>query len=506
MNANERKSRLGRSPIAAGVSLALAISLIAGCASPITSYRDTVGSGAIKGFTYHLTRSKIALDVSLRLESCNPLIATFQPVKPSVEPVADPEYVFRIDPAASYNLLKSISATEVSLTADRRLGSAKAKSEDASVALLTQLAQTGTLISKRSLFAAAAPWNNAIDGQKAAPNCLPEMEKLVTLRSDLRASRYVLVNNELEFIKKGTPFKKGDEAVLKAFSDARAAIEGQLAKVNDILTKTVRINLTPSALDSGKSVVVGFDLNAGWRVVEREREECAAPLKQKKDAKGMPIFDTVGKPEMESATSFNDLATPPGPEGCLYLMAELKRKELPAKAGEEIFEETNQGEYPGLLYRIPSLRPWALQARDTDFGKFSIRIESALDDSASKFEISALRINDQKDIPVGEGFVRVAQWGRIGALRSDLSPIGTSGIDLEFDEWSIPKKVGWSAQAGGVVGLLGLGNQIEAARQKPDTPIDPSVALKSELLVKLLTECVNANPSALPTYCSTITK
>jgi hypothetical protein len=471
------------------------MTLVMGCASPITSFRDSAGSGALEGFTYRLTRSKVTLDVSLRLEGCNPLIVTLLPIKHSAQPVGDPEYVFRIDPAASYNLLKSVSGTEVSLTHDGRLGSTKAKSEDSSVPLFTQLAQAAKLVLGRSLPEVA---------DKSCTGLTEEVGKLVTLRASLRKEKTNLVDSELKFISRTSQFTKDDEAVLKAFGSARSAIESELAKVNDLLTKTVQIDLTPRARDTAKSVVVGIDMDAGWGTSKPENEECTAPKKRRKEVDGKPLLGANGKEIKVSVSSLGELNDSELPNDCLFLEARMNRSEPFEKVGEEIFGASNQ--YPGLLYRIPSIGAWTLHARDKSAGKFSLRFGSLLGDAASSFEINKLVTNDQGNIRLNEGYARVAQWGRIGALRSDLSPIGTSGIDIEFDEWSVPKKVTWNAQAGGVAGLLGLGNQLEAARKKADAPTDPSVALKSELLVKLLTECVSANSNALPAFCSGLTK
>src|SRR5207245_11230719 len=46
--------------------------------------------------------------------------------------------------------------------------------------------------------------------------------------------------------------------------------------------------------------------------------------------------------------------------------------------------------------------------------------------------------------------VPVAQWGPVATLKHDLSIFGSSGISIEFDEWSVPKNVSWSAESGGL--------------------------------------------------------
>lgn len=178
------------------------------------------------------------------------------------------------------------------------------------------------------------------------------------------------------------------------------------------------------------------------------------------------------------------------PDWCVPLHAKLTPSRLVVKA-----PGFSTDSVPGLLYRLPDGANARAFAELPGESLLTVKVAKAMiaddDQSASQTKLS----DDNVGVP---------QWGPMGLLKTNASFLSSSGIDVEFDTWSIPRTVKWSAEAGGFAGLLGLYNQVEAAKSKP--AVDPTTELKGQLYQRMLNECLNAAGSSLPAYCASIVK
>jgi hypothetical protein len=163
--------------------------------------------------------------------------------------------------------------------------------------------------------------------------------------------------------------------------------------------------------------------------------------------------------------------------------------------------------YPGVLYRTPAAGVVTITVtrKDDDKAEPDIGVIVKSNDPMSTLQSENWYVT--KGSPLESTHpVRIPQWGAISGLRSDLGPLSSNGVEIDFDEWSVPKTVSWNAEAGGLAGLLGLGSQVQEARQKADAPADPAAALRSELNLRLLQTCIDAPAASIPSYCSGLTK
>ena len=481
------------------VAVVAAPVLLGACASPIksTQYKGEPGNG----FIYHLTKSRIDVTVSMRLEDCAEGRVVLLDPKVNTVAVADADARFRIDPAQSFNIFRANAGSEVVLTSDRRLGSAKAKVQDNTLEFVKQAVAVVTTFGGGGFGRAALTSSDSQSflykrqTRERAPPPVPDVSRcekpagqLVGTKRYLEWARAELVLREVEFL--SDSFKKGDDGVLKAYTESLLQIERQIDAINEKLTKTAVLRLSPAAADekgATVSAIARFDLRYGW-FGNTKNDKCLDP------------GDNESAP-----TSFDRKSVI---SDCAEVLVTVRRgtdkavSDLPAVlAGDSS---------PGLIYRVPVSSALTVQARvgNSPSGAFPIRTDVAANAPLSSYQYGGPAQLDEGGASIYQGRSVIAQWGPVTTFKSDLSLFGSSGVGIEFDEWSVPKSVTWSAENGGFAALLGFAASTEAARQKASAqaPADPSATMREDLLLKLLQTCLDPSVATLPGYCSGLVK
>jgi hypothetical protein len=458
-----------------------ALALASGCAVPIHSRPYEPGE-PVSGFVYHLARAKVVATVDVRLESCDPPQVVVLPPAVASTPAADPGKgsSFVVDPSDSWNVFKSVSGAQIQLTDDGRLGKAKAQTKDVTLPLLGEIAKLAVPGLKPAKAAVTEDKDiRPPEQKKKTLACQPQAAQLVAKLHELRDTRASLLRHELQFIS-NSAFKKGDDDALKTYADSLAQLNSRIDGIEKALTKSVQLNITPAAMDrKGPSKETRVDLLHGWFQASEPNE----------------IGCRDGDAKQKAQDGFQ----------CLNVNAVIKAASEATPA--PITSDLNVSGYPGVLYRTPAAGVVTITVtrKDDDKAEPDIGVIVKSNDPMSTLQSENWYVT--KGSPLESTHpVRIPQWGAISGLRSDLGPLSSNGVEIDFDEWSVPKTVSWNAEAGGLAGLLGLGSQVQEARQKADAPADPAAALRSELNLRLLQTCIDAPAASIPSYCSGLTK
>ena len=446
----------------------LVLTALAGCAAPIKSRAEPGGSSAtVEGFQYFLTKSKISVAVAVRLDDCGDKTALIRPVVTLLAatskalPVADTSAAFNVSPRDAWNLFRSIDTAQIDLTDDRRIASYSAAVTDKTVEVLTALVKAAgtfgleTFAFKQSRAVAQTP-----PAQPPANFCTPMARELIAARNeatqalnDLRASRSLLL---------------GTTTASRGFAETLTAIDGAIEKQRAVieaaktrLTKSVGLNLTPAASESTKSDDQTIDLVSGW-------------------------FEGIS-PDM------------------ITFVATIDRKGGLPDAGAASFDTAGAA---GIFYRIPPAGvPVTLNAtrKSASMAQLTVAIDggSALEQATPDIP-PEIRVGPPQPLSVSP--VKVAQWGRLAIMPSDVGWLTSNSVKSSFDEWGVPKSASWTSTPASIAGLLGVASQADALLNKKTPAVDPAAEAKADLLLRLLKICKDADPTAVPAFCAGLTK
>ncbi len=450
-------------------------SAIAGCATPFQSH-VLDPAPTTRGFVYRLTSSSTEVKFGVRLTDCAPpLKVEVLPPVVSPTPVADPRYAFRIDPTESSNVFKTLDEAKIVLTTDGRLSSASAKTTDEIIPLLGKALEAA--VSAGTLAAAGAKNALALANKPAPPpggtappdECNETASKALTLRNDLRKARLAMLDKQQGYIASGA-FDNTSGDILKAFTSAQADIDKRIAEADAAITKSVTVILQPDA-----------DSRTPFK-----RAAYVDPAAEWKEGGSTKVatFD-------DSKCDCGSLSS-----GVLLFCASLSPPKDPPRPKPPSPADLTKSE--GIFYRIPIVGTVAMKAKTCpsngidklDVAPFGSRkLRARLPREGSPDNLGSV------DVPV-------PQWGQVSILSGNFGPFASAAVQFEFDEWSVPKTVTWSAQNGGLAGLFGLASQVQAQRAAANAPVDPADALRANLVQKLLENCLNAPATALPDYCA----
>jgi len=453
---------LRRQTIAIGAAFA-----IAGCATPFQSHVYDE-SPTTRGFVYRLTSSSTEVKFGVRLTDCAPTL-NFEVLPPAVNPtpVADEKYRFRIDPAESANVFKTLDEAKITLTADGRLASAAAKTTDEILPLVgkaLEVAFTGMTLSPADVQRAKV-------ARQVAHECTDAANSALTLRNDLVNAKQVLLARQQTYIASSS-FDQSSSGILRAFTSATADIDKRIADADAAITSSVTVVLKPDADSKIPFVGAAFvDPAAAWK-------KDASPSAVKFDgtkckcgslSNGTLLFCASLSPAKGVATPH-----PPSP-------ADLAKSE-------------------GIFYRIPAVGTVTMTGQTCSNAATALNKQNVAPRASRK--LRSTPPDNASPEALGSVDVPVPQWGPVSILSGNFGPFASAGVQFEFDEWSVPKSVTWSAQNGGLAGLLGFAGQVQAQRAAANAPVDPADALRASLLQRLLESCLNAPATALPDYCA----
>lgn len=460
------------------ILLPFVLVLLAGCAAPIHSRFYQPGE-PVEGFVYKLTKADVSIAVPIRLKGCKPFTVVLMPPLLTAKPVADDGAAYVVDPSDSLNLFKSVSGVEVKLTEDGRLSKAAAQSKDTTLPILGEVLKGAGLVPMTvKAPSGVRPEDDQPSSRQPAFSCdadsaadVARLESLEGARLQLRdeASRHAL----------GVRLKDDDDGAMKAYSSALAEMDAHIAEVEKRLTRAATLRFKFGKERKEVSALVYANVIADWAGTP---PACAAPAA----GKSSPAYcETLSQPCPKRKPESGKV-----PDWCVPLHARLSPSGLVVKTPDFSTESV-----PGLLYRLPDGSNARAYAEMQDSSLLAVKVAKPLpaDDGQAETHIKLF-----------DDFVGVPQWGPMGLLKTNASFLSSSGIDVEFDAWAVPKTVKWSAEAGGFAGLLGLYNQVEAAKTKP--AVDPTVELKGQLYQRMLNECLSATSSSLPPYCASIVK
>lgn len=459
--------------------VALMASLLGGCAAPIISHDRAQEAGRdsaepMEGFTYYLAKSTPTAVFRVRLENCQTPTVTVLAPEVTANPKADRGARFRVSPADAFNLFRSIES-KITLTPDGRLGTAFARSEDKTIAVLTQFIKDAA--TARQAFGA---FSLTTPDSKAAPPpspCTEEADLLVKQRNSALQALQSATQNESDFLAASASFKKGVSESQKTFVDALTRLAAKVEELNSKLTKSVsiRLDVAPGQPSLVKDDYI--DITHGW----------FAP-----SMGGGCAVVKVGDKDVVVAD-----------DNCLRFSASMSAPSGDAAAGGASKASATTS---GVWYRQPvNVSLETRVGRDKRAGSQSRSVLVELDTeralSAALPSITNLTTGERV---LASSPVKVPQWGTLSRLPMDVGLLATNEVRVEFDEWSVPKSVEWKVAPSTIPGLLGLVPQASAAFAKPTT--DPTAALRGDLLTQLLQACIAALASgaAVPSYCSSI--
>ena len=113
---------------------------------------------------------------------------------------------------------------------------------------------------------------------------------------------------------------------------------------------------------------------------------------------------------------------------------------------------------------------------------------------------------DGTPLKVGVSSVKVAQWGRLAIMPSDVGWLTSNSVKSSFDEWGVPKSASWTSTPASIAGLLGVASQADTLFNKKAPAADPAAEAKADLLLRLLKICKDADPTAVPAFCAGLIK
>ncbi len=457
-------------------------SVLGGCAAPIISHdrsqesHRTVG-GAMEGFTYYLAKSTPKVVFRVRLENCQTPTVTVLAPETTATAKADSTAQFRVTPTDAFNLFRNLES-KLTLTADGRLGSASARSEDKTIAVLTQFLKDAGTVSQ--LFQLKTTTEMAARATPPASPCSDEANWLVWQRDIALKTLQNATLNESDFLAEPLSFKKGVAEAQKTYVDALTRLRAKVDELNMKLTKSTFVQLDVAASDDAMTQEAFIDITHGWF--------------EPGVAGGCAVARVNGKDDVVVADS-----------NCLRFTASVKR---PSGAPSALDSGKPTPTTSGVWYRKPvKARVDAQVSRDRL--PASVAVATMVEIDGERPLLVALPsvptlVSGGKALD--PAWVTIPQWGTLARMPMDVGLLTTNEVRVEFDEWSVPKSVEWKVAPSTIPGLLGLVPQASAAFAKPTT--DPTAALRGDLLTQLLQACIAALASGatVPSYCSSILK
>ena len=444
----------------------LVLTALAGCAAPIKSRAELGGSSAtVEGFQYFLTKSKISVAVAARLDDCGDKTALIRPVVTLLAatskslPVADTSAAFNVSPRDAWNLFRSIDTAQIDLTDDRRIASYSAAVTDKTVEVLAALVKVAGLWSPPSILSQSKEKKSKEQPQLEA-YCTLAARELIAARNEATQALNALRDSR-SLLLRATTASRGFAETLTAIDSAiekqRIVIDATKAR----LTKSVGLNLTPAASESTKSDTQTIDLVSGW-------------------------FEGIS-PDM------------------ITFVATIDRKGGLPDAGAASFDTAGAA---GIFYRIPPAGvPVTLNAtrKSASMAQLTVAIDggSALEQATPDIP-PEIRVGPPQPLSVSP--VKVAQWGRLAIMPSDIGWLTSNSVKSSFDEWGVPKSASWTSTPASIAGLLGVASQADALLNKKAPAVDPTAEAKADLLLRLLKICKDADPTAVPAFCAGLTK
>lgn len=453
--------------------------LLSGCAAPIISHDRSQevargGGGVMEGFTYYLAKSTPKVVFRVRLESCDKPTVTVLAPETSATAKADRTAQFRVTPTDAFNLFRSFES-KLTLTTDGRLGSASAVSEDKTIAVLTQFIKDVGAVTKMQAFSRSRDIP-----PPPASDCTEEAKWLVDQRDVALRALQKATANESAFLADPKNFQKGVAEAQKTYVEALTRLRAKVDELNEKLTKSTVITLDVAV---GQDALLNedfIDITHGWFALA--------------NAGGCVVAKANGKDVVVADSN------------CLRFSASVARPR--SSSTSHVADDTPSVATSGVWYRQPVSRPVeARVARQRLIGSTAQAIAVEIDSErplatslpSSIFLVSGERLIDQTA-------VRIPQWGTLAKLPMDVGLLTNNEVRVEFDEWSVPKKVEWKVAPSTIPGLLGLVPQASSAFAKPTA--DPTAALRGDLLTQLLQACIAALAAGatVPSYCSSILK
>ena len=451
------------------VLFGLVVATLAGCAAPIKSRADLGGATTtVEGIQYFLAKSKVSITVAARLDDCGdksksarPTVTLLAATSKSV-PAADTSAAFNISPRDAWNLFRSIDTAEINLTEDRRIASFSAAVTDKTVevltalvkstSLFTELAWQGVSLEKRQRDAAQPP--------APAPFCTSAASEFVLARDRAISALDALRVSRSQLLATTTASRGFAETLLAidlAIEKQRAVIDAAKAR----LTKSVELTLTPSTSDTTKTDQQIIDLVSGW-------------------------FDGISP-------------------DTISFVATIERTGGSVDAGAASLDTAGAA---GIFYRIPRTGV-AVTINATRKSASMSQLTVAID-GGSPIEQATPEIPFElvvgSPLKLNVSPVKVAQWGRLAIMPSDVGWLTSNSVKSSFDEWGVPKSASWTATPASIAGLLGVASQADSLFNKKAPAADPAAEAKADLLLRLLKICRDADPTAVPAFCAGLTK
>jgi hypothetical protein len=442
----------------------VAMTALAGCASPMLSHRvtDEDRKKPSEGVHYYLTKTKVIIPVAIKLHKCEAgAVPIIQAViaDPVVSPVKDAEYEFRVTPTDAWGVFRAIDNASLTLTDDRRLAKAETKTTDKTLETLVALAKVAFAGPGGAVAPFIAP---DADGKTAKPEpvklaCEEVVSNLLRNEASLVTSLKSLQENEIKYLK-----YKSNEAdprdvsrTLTSFAAAKKRILEQIAEVKKALTVSDAIEL-----------------------------ELATPTKQVAGCSdgycGTTSLDISDWFKGGTSVKFNPTAKM------------ISSSNIPLLGGPAISALVQRAaSTSGIVYRQDGVGTVTTTFASADSGgKFLI-----------KFEKESSRIKESEVSPF-------LQWGRWAFLPMDVGPLSSNSVAVTFDEWGVPKTASWSAQPVGLLELLNLYHATVPTPKPVQSQAAPSQTEvdRAAILKKLLEICKDAPSEAIPDFCTAILK
>jgi hypothetical protein len=441
----------------------VAMTALAGCASPMLSHRvtDEDRKKPSEGVHYYLTKTKVVIPVAIKLQKCEADGITVQAIiaDPVVSPAKDANYEFRVTPTDAWGVFRAIDNASLTLTDDRRLAKAETKTTDKTLETLVALAKavTATPATTFSSASTSPPEKGRSDERTLVPNCKASVINLLIAEAKLDGAFKSLQKKEIEYLEsKSKEVDPRDVSrTLGSFAAAKKRTIEQIDEVKKALTVSDAIELglaTPTkqlaGCSDGYCGTTSLDISDWF--------EGDASVKFNPTAKMISSSNTplLGEPEISALV------------------------QRAASTSGIVYRQDGAGTVTTTI------------GVDDPKGKFAI-----------KFEKDAAKTKESPVAPF-------LQWGRWAFLPMDVGPLSSNSVAVTFDEWGVPKSASWSAQP---VGLLEILNLYHAAVPAPKPVQSQAAPSQTELdraaiLKKLLEICKNAPSEAIPDYCTAILK
>lgn len=458
--------------------------LLGGCAAPIISHDRSrelaLGTGGtMEGFTYYLAKSTPKVVFRVRLEKCDTPTVTVLAPDTTATAKADRAAQFRVTPTDAFNLFRSIES-KLTLTPDGRLGSASAISEDKTVAVLTQFIKDAAAVNRTLSLFTRSPAPAVAVAQLLVPKCTDEAKWLVEQRDAALKALQKATFNESNFLADPKNFVTGVAEAQKTYAEALLRLKAKVDELNAKLTKSTAVALDVTAGQDAMSKEDFIDVTYGWF--------------EPTIGGGCVITKKDGKDEIVAGSN------------CLRFSAAVARAPKPSSSTSADFSPPVASS--GVWYRQSALH--AVEAQVSRNARASgaahtIRVEMDTERPLA-MALPSANVLANEPIVIDQTNVRIPQWGTLAKLPMDVGLMTNNEVRVEFDEWSVPKTVEWKVAPSTIPGLLGLVPQASAAFAKP--AVDPTAALRGDLLTQLLQSCITAlaTGSTLPSYCSSILK